>query len=993
MASYIPQVTDYIPEYQPFQPDYNFLNNILQRKQTQYDSNYKALSQTYGTLLNSPMLRKDNIEKRNEYFKLIDQDIKRISGLDLSLQQNVDAANAVFDSFNKNKDLVKDITYTKQYYKALEDAESYKVLCADPTKCNGQYWPTGVNAIKLKAEEFMKASKEEAMRMSPGEYVPFVNVQEKAVSYLNNLLSKGGDNGFGISSVTQAGDGMYQVTMKNGSLLALPYKDLLLNMFSKDSSIQEMYETQAYVTRKSFVKSRAEQLGGNEDAAEDEYFAKVNDYIQEAIIKAEQARKEQINKTNRKSQVEKAIKAKGTTGTDELADDYVASVLDEALSTAVKTQAEKTENIAKSIFFASDDRADKRRRVDSIIANNIMNKEVGDAAIRAALLTGGITKIEADPYRKAKYEADLQMRNQTANTQLTYDLQLRNQREKAIWDLSVEQAKADQALGGGTYTDENDPKITPSPVGAAAEINKLQEISGFVNRGTGVGELEKTFLKGYTDQLLGIISANKDAGDVAYAKETLKNIYKDGYDEVDNEFVDSKGNKIADYNIIINSEATPESTIKGYFNNAKEQAKYNRNLLSHGEFIKGRGKDIMDAYSIQSELKEIGANEWRKNNKTVQQEVLRDIDDGETKLGWSIYFRKDGSNLSKPEFISKYKQEIKAATGENISNDDAEDVYEDVLQLYTDGYNNSERITSIYNVPGLSKKAGYISAQNQIEYTVKSGAVRSDGYRGFMSAYDAAKQDQFQKYGIGIAGTEGDVGDLDDEESMLAQQAVEAFRNAIRTASTKEELERKIGTVSYQSVALSNPEYQRVTIKFNENFLKDSKGTSTKPTWADDPRINEGVTIYFKSRGHMLADKVKHNPIDLILAHKSMEINVPKGGNITLSKMDENGVIHASGGFSSVVDGKLIENDPANSIYNIPYDASTSGAKIYDAWKFELEQNAKASEAALLNKEYTMSPEDVIRKQQIFGTELQQNLTDVVLARFEANMKAAEKQK
>ena len=63
MASYIPQVTDYIPEFQPFQPDYNFLNNVLQKKQGQYDTNYKALSQTYGTLLNSPMMRQDNIQK------------------------------------------------------------------------------------------------------------------------------------------------------------------------------------------------------------------------------------------------------------------------------------------------------------------------------------------------------------------------------------------------------------------------------------------------------------------------------------------------------------------------------------------------------------------------------------------------------------------------------------------------------------------------------------------------------------------------------------------------------------------------------------------------------------------------------------------------------------------------------------------------------------------------------------------------------------------
>jgi len=120
MATYIPGVADYIPQLQPFQPDYNFLGNMLQTKQSQYDSNYKQLSQTYGTLLNSDMMREDNIQKRNEFFKMIDSDIKRISGLDLSLQQNTDSANKVFDSFFQNKDMVKDMTFTKEYNKQLQ---------------------------------------------------------------------------------------------------------------------------------------------------------------------------------------------------------------------------------------------------------------------------------------------------------------------------------------------------------------------------------------------------------------------------------------------------------------------------------------------------------------------------------------------------------------------------------------------------------------------------------------------------------------------------------------------------------------------------------------------------------------------------------------------------------------------------------------------------------------------------------------------------------
>jgi hypothetical protein len=89
MASYLQGTTDYIPQIQPFQPDYNFLGNVLQAKQSKYDVAHKQLNKMYGTLLYSPMSREDNIQQRDNFLQAIDQDIKKMSGLDLSLQENV----------------------------------------------------------------------------------------------------------------------------------------------------------------------------------------------------------------------------------------------------------------------------------------------------------------------------------------------------------------------------------------------------------------------------------------------------------------------------------------------------------------------------------------------------------------------------------------------------------------------------------------------------------------------------------------------------------------------------------------------------------------------------------------------------------------------------------------------------------------------------------------------------------------------------------------
>ncbi len=99
MATYLQGVTDYIPEFQPFQPDLNFYANVLQTKQTQYDTNWKALNKIYGQYFYSDLSREDNIQIKDELLKNIDFNLKRISGLDLSLEQNVEQAAQVFKPF------------------------------------------------------------------------------------------------------------------------------------------------------------------------------------------------------------------------------------------------------------------------------------------------------------------------------------------------------------------------------------------------------------------------------------------------------------------------------------------------------------------------------------------------------------------------------------------------------------------------------------------------------------------------------------------------------------------------------------------------------------------------------------------------------------------------------------------------------------------------------------------------------------------------------
>ena len=121
MAQYPQGVTSFIPDYQPYEMDFNFLTNVLQLKQTQYDQNWNKLNGMYGQLLNAPLTHEESLKKRDNTIKRIDFDLQRITGLDLSLEQNVQQATQLFRPFYEDQNLMKDMVYTNNasFEKAL----------------------------------------------------------------------------------------------------------------------------------------------------------------------------------------------------------------------------------------------------------------------------------------------------------------------------------------------------------------------------------------------------------------------------------------------------------------------------------------------------------------------------------------------------------------------------------------------------------------------------------------------------------------------------------------------------------------------------------------------------------------------------------------------------------------------------------------------------------------------------------------------------------
>ena len=261
MATYINGVTDYIPQIQPFRPDYNFLGNILQTRQTRYDAAKKQVSELYGSLLNSPLSRDGNIKRRDEFFKVIDNDIKKISGLDLSLQQNVDQAENVFKGFYEDKHMVSDMIKTRNHRNELEKGENSK-NCYDQDKCGGLYNDLSIRKLQYKMEEYKALSDDEAYNFDMGSYDPLYIWQKDAIKEAKAS---------GMSVTKDKISGAYIVRDKNGKLLENGLYNLFDELYSNDPRVAANYDTKAYVTRKEGVKALLPKYNNDEKEAQRAY--------------------------------------------------------------------------------------------------------------------------------------------------------------------------------------------------------------------------------------------------------------------------------------------------------------------------------------------------------------------------------------------------------------------------------------------------------------------------------------------------------------------------------------------------------------------------------------------------------------------------------------------------------------------------------------------------------------------------------------------------
>ena len=263
MSTYLQGIPDYLPQIQATTPNLQLGMQALNMRQSAYNANKKQLSNLYGSLLNSPMIREKNIEDRDQFFKLVNQDIKKLSGMDLSLDQNSVAGSQLFNQLTDNKDIVKDMSWTKNLQSEQRRFENLK-NCTDPKVCKEMYWEGGASALNFRAEEFRNATDEEARGMANAKAVGKIDLTAMATEMANTA-------DLNVTLDTLSGNYIY--TDKNGQNVEGALQGLLNGHIGNNPAVKAYMTEQAYVQRKTYVQGAvASGEFESEEAASENYF-------------------------------------------------------------------------------------------------------------------------------------------------------------------------------------------------------------------------------------------------------------------------------------------------------------------------------------------------------------------------------------------------------------------------------------------------------------------------------------------------------------------------------------------------------------------------------------------------------------------------------------------------------------------------------------------------------------------------------------------------
>jgi len=401
MATFLPGVTDTIPQIQPWQPNYNFYENVRGRKQQQFDKGWNQVNSVYNSILNAPMMRTDNNETRDEYFDNIKNEINKIAGVDLSLEQNVQLASQIFEPFYNDDGIVKDMSFTKNFQDESKLAENLR-RCTDLEKCGDSYWEGGVRLMQYQAQDFVNASAEDALGMANVKYVPHVNFMKEATKAAKEA---------GLSVEYDKVGGGWITTYKNGQALQQPLMNYFMARFGEDPRLKDFKFAEAGLMLRENPEQAAEIYKAyinNKDISEEDAKAQIKDqHAKNQYEKAKGDVKKELSfqesllfyGDNKKNIEAQRISEEGVIPGSEQELSFEELIRAQADQEVIVEDLKNTTTVIKNTDGLINQFGinSNIRQVQSIIANSLLMKDMYQAAETLSYKDASVTR-KVDPY-------------------------------------------------------------------------------------------------------------------------------------------------------------------------------------------------------------------------------------------------------------------------------------------------------------------------------------------------------------------------------------------------------------------------------------------------------------------------------------------------------------------------------------------------------------------------------------------------------------------
>lgn len=215
MATTIPGITDDLGNQDLYTPDYSFLIKAASQKQNEYDRGFNAFKTLANSALNSALTNTENIAKRQEIFKKIQESLRSVSGLDLSNQANIAQAMNILTPITHDKELLYDMSVTKMNQEAAAQIDTVKN--SFDSKTRDMYNEYSEMDIQQQTQKLKNAKRGDGsiLQVAPGEFVPYENPAEF-------LEKQAKDSGMDIEITKAMGNG-YLETVKNGKMAIDPF--------------------------------------------------------------------------------------------------------------------------------------------------------------------------------------------------------------------------------------------------------------------------------------------------------------------------------------------------------------------------------------------------------------------------------------------------------------------------------------------------------------------------------------------------------------------------------------------------------------------------------------------------------------------------------------------------------------------------------------------------------------------------------------------------